>query len=150
MSTPDASALKHTIDVGDVDALRKHVDQGGTLVINNALGLATFHKAAVREMRRVFPADEFRLLPQTHEIFRSLNTIESVKFTPALMKDKGGKLQGRPVLFGVEIKGKLRVIYSPHDLEGGWNEVRYPLSRGYQSDSAKKLGCNIIMFAMTN
>jgi len=133
-----------------IEALRKHVDQGGTLVINNALGLATFHQAAVREMGRVFPADDFMLLPRTHEIYRSLYPIESVKYTPALMKDKGEELQGRPVLFGAEIKGKLRVIYSPHDLEGGWNEVRYPLSRGYQSDSAKKLGCNIIMFAMTN
>lgn len=139
-----------TLTGKQIDALRKHVDQGGTLVINNALGLATFHQAAVREMRRVFPADEFRLLPQTHGIYRSLNTISSVKYTAALMKDQGEKLQGRPVLFGVEIKGKLRVIYSPYDLEGGWNEVRYPLSRGYQSDSAKKLGCNIIMFAMTN
>ncbi len=133
-----------------IKALRRHVDQGGTLVINNALGLATFHQAAVREMRRVFPVDEFRLLPETHEIYRSLYAIKSVKFTPALMKDQGEKLQNRPVLFGVKIKGKLRVIYSPYDLEGGWNEVRYPLSRGYQSDSAKQLGCNIIMFAMTN
>ena len=133
-----------------IKALRRHVDQGGTLVINNALGLATFHQAAVCEMRRVFPVDEFRLLPETHEIYRSLYAIKSVKFTPALMKDQGAKLQSRPVLFGVKIKGKLRVIYSPYDLEGGWNEVRYPLSRGYQSDSAKQLGCNIIMFAMTN
>jgi hypothetical protein len=50
----------------------------------------------------------------------------------------------------MKIKEKLRVIYSPYDLEGGWNEVRYPLSRGYQSDSAKKLGSNIIMFVMTH
>ncbi len=138
-----------TLTNKQIQVLRKHVDQGGTLVINNALGLATFHQAAVREMRRVFPADEFRLLPETHEIFRSLHTITSVNYTPALMKDQGEKLGGRPVLFGVKIKGKLRVIYSPYDLEGGWNEVRYPLSRGYQSDSAKQLGCNIIMFAMT-
>jgi hypothetical protein len=133
-----------------IQVLRKHVNRGGTLVINNALGLATFHQAAVREIRRVFPADEVLLLPQTHEIFRSLHTITTVKYTPALLKDKGDTLQGRPVLFGVKIKGKLRVIYSPYDLEAGWNEVRYPLSRGYQSDSAKKLGSNIIMFSIMN
>jgi hypothetical protein len=133
-----------------IQALRRHVNQGGTLVINNGLGLAKFHQAAVREMRRVFPADEFRLLPQTHEIFRSLHTITRVKYTPTLMKDQGDKLQGRPVLFGVKVAGKLRVIYSPYDLEGGWNEVRYPLSRGYQSESAKQLGSNIIMYAMTH
>ena len=133
-----------------IQTLRRHVNQGGTLVINNGLGLAAFHQAAVREMRRVFPADEFRLLPQTHEIYRSLHTITRVKYTPTLMKDQGAKLQGRPVLFGVKVAGKLRVIYSPYDLEGGWNEVRYPLSRGYQSESAKQLGSNIIMYAMTH
>ena len=133
-----------------IQTLRDHVNRGGTLVINNALGLSTFHQAAVREMRRVFPSDEFQLLPQTHPIFRSLHNIKSVKYTPTLMKDQGKKLGGRPVLFGVKVKGKLRVIYSPYDLEGGWNEVRYPLSRGYQSDSAKKLGSNIIMFAMSH
>ena len=133
-----------------IQTLRKHVDQGGTLMINNGLGLATFHQAAVREMRRVFPAEEFRLLPQTHEIFSSLHTIAKVKYTPTLIKDQGDTLQGRPVLFGMEINNKLRVIYSPYDLEGGWNEVRYPLSRGYQSDSAKKLSSNIIMFVMTH
>ena len=133
-----------------IQTLRKHVDQGGTLMINNGLGLATFHQAAVREMRRVFPADEFRLLPQTHKIFSSLHTIAKVKYTPTLIKDQGDTLQGRPVLFGMEINNKLRVIYSPYDLEGGWNEVRYPLSRGYQSDSAKKISSNIIMFVMTH
>ena len=106
-----------------IEALRKHVDQGGTLVINNALGLATFHQAAVREMRRVFPADEFRLLPQTHEIYRSLHTITSVKYTPALMKDQGEKLQGRPVLFGVESQrqtaGDLQPLRSRGWLERG-------------------------------
>ena len=131
-----------------IDALRKHVMRGGTLVVNNALGLATFHQAVVREMRRAFPQSELALLPQTHEIFRNLHTIKHVRYTPTLMKDKGEELKGRPVLFGAKVAGRLSVIYSPYDIEGGWNEVRYPLSRGYQSASAKELGCNIVMYAM--
>ena len=78
-----------------IQALRKHVDRGGTLLINNALGLATFHRAAVREMRRVFPADEFRLLPQTHEIFRSLNTISDRK---SVVEGKSVDLGGRRII----------------------------------------------------
>ena len=42
-----------------IRVLRRHVNQGGTLVINNGLGLATFQRAAKRELRRVFPADDF-------------------------------------------------------------------------------------------
>ena len=131
-----------------IDALRKHIMRGGTLVVNNALGLATFHQAVVREMRRAFPQSDLALLPQSHDIFRNLNSIQRVKYTPTLMKDKGEQLQGRPVLFGATVGGRLCLLYSPYDLEGGWNEVRYPLSRGYQSASAKQLGCNIIMYAM--
>jgi len=131
-----------------IDALQKHLNSGGTLVVNNALGLATFHQAVVREMKRAFPQSDLALLPQSHEIFRNMNSIQRVKYTPTLMKDKGEQLQGRPVLFGAKVGGRLCLLYSPYDLEGGWNEVRYPLSRGYQSASAKQLGCNIIMYAM--
>jgi hypothetical protein len=131
-----------------IDALRKHVTRGGTLVVNNALGLATFHQAAVREMRRAFPESKLELLPQTHEIFSNLNTIKAVKYTPTLQKGVGEQLKGRPVLFGAKNGDRHFLIYSPYDIEGGWNDVRYPLSRGYQSASAIQLGSNIIMYAM--
>jgi hypothetical protein len=133
-----------------IAALRKHVKRGGTLLVNNALGLAKFHQAAIRELKRAFPDSKLDVLPRTHAIFSSLYRVREVKFTPTLEEDQGDILKGRPLLFGAKIGGRLAVLYSPYDLEGGWNEVRYPLSRGYQSESAKQLGCNIIMFAMTD
>jgi len=133
-----------------VTAIRTYVQKGGTLLINNALGLAKFHQAAMREMARLFPKSEIGILPVSHELYNSLHRIESVKYTPTLMKDKGKELKGRPVLYGIKIDDKLRVIYSPYDLEAGWNEIRYPLSRGYQPLSAKQLGMNIIMYSMTH
>jgi hypothetical protein len=133
-----------------IEELREHVKNDGVLVINNALGLATFHQAALRELGRVFPGGQFKRLPPNHEIFHSLYTINRVGYTPTLAKDKGKELGGLPVLFGLEIDDSIRVIYSQYDLEGGWNEIRYPLSRGYMPESAKKLGANIIMYVMTN
>jgi len=133
-----------------VEELREHVKKNGILVINNSLGLATFHQAALRELGRVFPAGQFTRLPPNHELFSSLHEIRRVGYTPTLAKDKGAELGGLPVLFGLEIGDSVRVIYSQYDLEGGWNEIRYPLSRGYMPESAKKLGANIIMYAMTH
>jgi len=132
-----------------VKALRAYAREGGTLLVNNALGLATFHQAAVREMARVFPGKKLSVLPVSHEIYKALHKIDRVKYTPTLMKDKGKQLKGRPVLYGIRIDGKLRVIYSPYDLEAGWNDIRYPQSRGYQPRSAKQLASNIIMYSMT-
>lgn len=133
-----------------IEGLKAYVGGGGTLLFNNALGLATFHQAALREIRRVFPGKEFGILPFTHEIYGILHNVSRVEYTPTLVKDKGAELQGRPVLYGMTFENKLRVIYSPYDLEAGWNEIRYPLSRGYEIESAKKLGMNVIMYAMTH
>jgi hypothetical protein len=134
----------------DVKAMQTYVKEGGTLLVNNALGLSTFHQAAVREMSRLFPDQKLRVLPVSHELYKSLHVIESVKYTPTLLKDKGDELKGRPVLYGMNVGGKLRVIYSPYDLEAGWNDIRYPLSRGYEPESAKQVACNIIMYCMTH
>ena len=133
-----------------IEALRTFVKGGGTLLINNALGLAKFHQAVVREMSRVFVDKKFTILPMSHEIYRSLHKIDRVEYTPTLVKTKGKELKGRPVLFGINIDDKLRVIYSQYDLEAGWNEIRYPQNRGYQPKSAKKLASNIIMYVMTH
>mgnify|MGYP006420687355 FL=1 len=131
-----------------ITTLRKHVKRGGTLVVNNALGLAKFHQAALRELARAFPDSKLNVLPRTHAIFSSLYNVKQVQYTNTLEEDQGDKLGGRALLFGAKVGGRLAVLYSPYDLEGGWNEVRYPLSRGYQSESAMQLGCNLIMFAM--
>jgi hypothetical protein len=133
-----------------IAGLKAYVAGGGTLLVNNSLGLASFHQAAVRELRRVFPGKDFGVLPVSHEIYGNLFDVSRVQYTPTLIKDKGKELGGRPFLYGMTFDGKLRVIYSPYDMEAGWNEVRYPLSRGYETDSAKKLGMNVIMYAMTH
>ena len=133
-----------------IEGLRTYIDGGGTLLVNNTLGLATFHQAAMREIRRVFPGNEFGVLPVSHAIYGVLHDVRRVQYTPTLRMDRGEELGDRPVLHGMHIDGKLRVIYSPYDMASGWNEIRYPLSRGYEASSAKKLGMNIIMYSMTH
>ncbi|MDP6355185.1 MAG: DUF4159 domain-containing protein, partial [Planctomycetota bacterium] len=55
-----------------------------------------------------------------------------------------------PYFEGITINGDLRVIYSPYDLEAGWQGSEHPLSRGYEPRSALQLGINIVMYAMTH
>jgi hypothetical protein len=135
-----------------VEKLRKYVQDGGTLLINNSLGLATFHQAVPRELARVFPDEKLKQLPPDHPVFRSLFTIKRVDYSPVLKKSKGKELNNEPVLYGITVgeNQRLGVIYSPYDLEAGWNEVYYPLLRGYEPVSAQQLGMNIITYAMTH
>jgi hypothetical protein len=141
-----------TLPADAVEKLRKYVEDGGTLLINNALGLASFHQAVPRELARVFPDKRLKQLAPGHAIYSSLFKVTRVDYSPVLRKSKGKELGNRPVLYGIAFgdSGRIGVIYSPYDLEAGWNEVYYPLARGYDPASAQLLGMNIITYAMTH
>jgi len=133
----------------EVAALRSYIEEGGVLLINNGLGLATFHQAVKRELARVLPEVELKPIPLGHDLFRSFASVTAVNYSPALRKDQP-ELGTQPALLGVTFDDELRVIYSPYDLEAGWLDAYYPLMRGYENRSAQELGMNLIAYVITH
>ena len=136
------------LDSTGAAALRAHLNRGGTLFVNNGLGLKTFDNAFRRELKKILPEGELAPLPANHPLYSSVFKIAEAQYTPAVAKAKPG-LKG-PYLEGVTIAGDLRVIYSPFDLEAGWTGLDHPLARAYESDSAMQLGLNLVVYAMTH
>jgi hypothetical protein len=136
------------LDAAAVTALRRFLESGGTLLINNGLGLGTFDAAVRRELRKILPNSQLNPVPPGHPIFSTVNKITEAKYTPAALAWKP-ELQG-PCLEGVSLNGDLKVIYSPLDLEAGWQGMDHPLARAYEPECAMKLGVNVIMYAMTH
>ncbi len=140
------------LDRAAVDRMRTYLlEDDGILVINNGLGLATFHKAVRRELARILPGSKYPLqrLDPDHDLFNIVHNVTEVEYTPALA-DKSKELGGKPWFEGITINGELRVIYSPYDFIAGWNETSYPQMRGYQSESAWRIGVNLITYIMTH
>jgi Domain of unknown function (DUF4159) len=135
-------------DAKAVSALQSFLGSGGTLLINNGLGLSTFDQAVRREWKKVMPDAEFKPVPLSHPIYSSISKIGEVQFTPAAQRQMGGVRT--PQLEGIVLNGDLKVIYSPFDLEAGWQGMDHPLAKGYEPNSAVQLGINIIMYAMTH
>jgi hypothetical protein len=124
------------------------LDSGGTLLINNGLGLGTFDAAVRRELKNLLPGSMLSQLPPTAPVFSSVFKLADAAYTPAAAAARPGLT--RPYLEGITLNGDLKVIYSPIDLETGWQGLNPPLARAYQPESALKLGVNIIMYAMTH
>ena len=82
-------------------------------------------------------------------MFSIFHDVRKVGYTRTLAK-KRAELKDQPWFEGITIKGELRVIYSPYDFVAGWNEVNYPLIRGYGPSSARNLGMNLITYVMTH
>jgi hypothetical protein len=129
-------------------ALRRFLNGGGTLFVNNGLGLRTFHEAVVRELKTVLPDATLAPLPVTHPIYSSVFTLEEASYTPAVAEARPDLKT--PYLEGVVLDGDLRVIYSPFDLEAAWLGCEYPLAKAYQPDSGLRMGMNLVMYAMTH
>ncbi|HTV42413.1 MAG TPA: DUF4159 domain-containing protein [Candidatus Sulfotelmatobacter sp.] len=135
-------------DSGEVAALRHFLDAGGTLLINNGLGLRTFDAAARRELKKVLPESDLAPLPASSPVFNSVFKISDAHYTPAVLAQNPGLNQ--PQLEGISLQGDVKVIYSPFDLEAGWQGMDHPLAKAYAPDTALKLGVNIVMYAMTH
>ena len=137
-----------TWDASAVAALKKFLDGGGTLLINNGLGLQTFDLAVRRELKKVLPNAVLAPLPASHPIFSNVNKLTEAHYSTAVAAVKPD-LKG-PALEGITLNGDLKVIYSPFDLEAGWQGLDFPLAKSYAPESAVPLGVNIVMYAMTH
>ena len=132
-----------------VTALRRYLQFGGVLLINNGMGLSTFDRAVRRELAKILPEAELEPISANHHLYNSLLTIKEVRYSPVVVKNKP-ELNNQPYVLGVTIDGDLRVLYSPYDIEAGWLDAYYPLIRGYEPIYAQQLGMNIITYVMTH
>jgi hypothetical protein len=135
-------------DPAALSALKRFLDAGGTLLINNGLGLRTFDLAVRRELKKLLPGASLAALPAGHPVFNGVFKLAGAAYTPAATAARPGLAQ--PFLEGISLNGDVKVIYSPIDLETGWQGLNPPLARAYQPDDALKLGVNVIMYAMTH
>ena len=87
-------------------------------------------------------------VPADHAIFSTLHAIDAARYTAAVLQAQPEL--AAPVLEGIVLDGDLRVIYSPFDIACGWLGCDYPLAKAYDSDSATRLGMNLLVYAMTH
>lgn len=135
-------------DANAASTLRAFLNRSGTLFINNALGLHTFDTAARRELKKLLPGADLQPIPPSHPIYSSVFKITDAQYTPAAMREHP-ELKA-PYLEGIIINGDIRVIYSPFDMEAGWQGCDHPLARAFTPTSAMQLGINIAMYAATH
>ncbi len=131
-------------------ALVKYLKNDGFLVMNNGLGLSKFHESARRELKELqdmLSGSSLEEVKPDHELFNLLAPAGNVRYTPRIKKNSP-ELGNKPLLLGLKHEGELVAIYSPYDLEAGWLNTDFPLMRGYESRSARRLGMNLIAFSM--
>lgn len=122
----------------EAENLRKYLVSGGFLHISDNYGLNEFIR---REMKKVFPGNEFVELPTDHLIYN-----QKFRFPGGLPKihehdDKD------PQGFGIYYEGRLVVFYDFEcDLGDGWEDYDVHNDSEEKRLEALKMGANIVQY----
>ena len=132
---------------GEVVGLRRFVDFGGFVLVDDATGGSApgFDASVRRLVGRAFPDDRLGPLPRDHTVFRSF----------FLLQRPVGRVRGPAELEGVERDGRVGLVYSRHDLGGAWardnlGTWQHTVAPGgeRQRELAVRLGVNLVMYAL--
>ncbi|MBS1903004.1 MAG: DUF4159 domain-containing protein [Bacteroidetes bacterium] len=122
--------------------LRAYLDAGGFLYIDDDYGL---DKALRREMVKVYPDQEFKELPFSHELFHC--HFDFPNGTPKIHEHDGKA----PQAFGLFSGGRMTVLYTyesnPSD---GWDDPDVHNDPPDKREEALKFGTNIVVYALTH
>ena len=123
--------------------LRRYLDGGGFLHIDDNYGL---DKHIRREMKKVFPEQEFVELPFSHPIYHM--HYDFPNGLPKIHEHDGKPPQG----FGLFAEdGRLAVFYSyESDLGDGWEPTEVHNDPPDVRLKALQMGTNILVYAMTS
>lgn len=144
-SYPFAFLTGHgNIAINDSEAanLRKYLENGGFLYIDDDYGLDTYARAM---MKKVFPEEEFIEIPFGHPIYHQL--YEFPDGLPKIHEHDNKPPQG----FGIFRKGKMVVFYTyESNLGDGWTDAEVHGDPAEIREQSLRMGANLLIYALTN
>ncbi len=126
----------------EVENLRAYLKNGGFLYIDDDYGLDKYIR---REMKKVFPDQEFVELPFNHPIYSFHFKFD--KGLPKIHEHDNKPPEG----YGLFCNGRLCVFYTyESNLGDGWADPDVHKDPQEIREKAFKMGTNIVIYALTN
>lgn len=146
---------KFSLKTTDHQRLREYVARGGVLFADSCCGAKPFDKSFRELIPAVFEGRKLERIPVTHELFtekfgwdirrlkrRVSEGTEAVAGAGFVVRDL------EPYLEGLEIDGRLAVIYSRYDISCALERQAAGNCEGYIPEDAVKLATNIILYTL--
>ena len=132
-----------------IGKLRRYLYDGGTLVVHAQCGRHEFIDTALREMVRIFPDRELADIDPDSPLYHAFYPIGQMRVR---VDDKPFQTMRPPFLKGIYLGCRPTILFSPIDLNCGWDVVKNPIMGGtlFHQDDACRLGINIITTVLAN
>jgi hypothetical protein len=130
------------------EILKRYLAGGGFLFAEDRAGEkgGSFDHSFRKELKQIFQDENLGIIPREHAVYRSFYLLRTVA---------GRKLTNH-YLEGVEIDGRMAVVYSQNDIFGAWakdlfGNFLYPCDPGGEAQrwESQKLMMNVILYSLT-
>jgi hypothetical protein len=129
----------------EVGALRRHLQAGGFLFVNNCSGYNAFDKSIRDIVKQMFSGAKLEPLGKDHAFFKSFHTIAEARDRQT-GQPREIEMEGVTVKTGT--KSRTVLIYSKNDMVTHLKQVSDPFGNGYDADTCRKLVVNMVAYAM--
>lgn len=131
-----------TINATEATNIRRYLDNGGFLYIDDDYGLDAFIRPVLKQ---IFPDEEFIELPFSHPIFNQVYSFP--QGLPKIHEHDGKPPQG----FAIFRNGRMVVFYTyESNLADGWADQEvHNLDESLRTESLQ-MGANILMYALNS
>jgi hypothetical protein len=131
--------------------LRKYLEAGGFIMADSICSSAAFSISFRREIEKIYGA--LQPIPAGHEIWGGEygQAIDKVSLRIRDSNVPGGFRSDlvKPELEGLEINGKLAVIFSPYDLSCALESRSTSQCEGYTHEDAIQIGVKVIVYTLS-
>jgi len=121
--------------------LKRYLSSGGFMLVSAGCSSKSFGTAFQREIKRIFGKNSLKPIPMTHVIFRTVNKIDKLELTH-------GSSPIKTELFGLELNGKIVLVFSPHGLNDTAHTKGCCCCGGNEIGNAMKINVNILTYAL--
>lgn len=140
------------------DQIEQYLQRGGVLFADACCGSRLFDDSFRQFCEQLFPQQPLKRIPVDHPLFdRPAGFGHSIRQVTRRIAAGAGDDQalealtetGEPFLEGIEIDGRLAIIYSKYDISCALERQASVACSGYVFDDAVKLAVNTVLYAMT-
>lgn len=137
-------------------ALGEYIRRGGFIIADAICANGPFAEAFRREMNAIFPEQALSRLPRNHELLTQAYggyDVRTVTLNDPQGAGVGQRLETKlvkidPLLEGMEVDGRLAILFSPYDLSCALESHETLECKGYIKADAARLGTNMILYAL--
>ncbi|HTU24968.1 MAG TPA: DUF4159 domain-containing protein [Pirellulales bacterium] len=125
----------------EVQALRRHLNAGGFLFINNTSGFSRFDRYARQLVAAIYPDEKLVPVPDDHPLVAGLYKLDA-------LHDAGTLAERERQLEMVSVRSRAVIVYSPVDTLALLKGIHDSYANAYDADSARRVSLNILSYAL--